>query len=173
MDLFKMHRRPFVVQYGRHLVRGLISVSKEYSAAGGRGIDRVFLCHNCADMAGLKAMDKLGFEYSYTLIDDSGHIEIGSVIKSLDIDVPDEPIFPKGSVLGRIGTEACMQVKEVLGDLVFCCWRGAISAYEANQLHLVGWRIKEEPPKPKELVLTMDEVASKFGIDVKLLKIKK
>lgn len=165
IDLFKLHGRPFTCNREKTQVCGLVSVDEEKQI--------VYLCHDDRRMGGFTAKDRLGYLCSYAIAGVSSDLISEEVRQTLSVDVPDEPIFPKGSTLIRVGTESKVYVVEVLGDIVFGRFMGIVKPYEAEQLSASGWVLVKEPPKPEELVLTMDEVASKFGIDVKLLKIKK
>lgn len=137
-----------------------------------------YLCQN--EENGTDCDDKLGYKYSW-VVRDGSHEELVSR------DVTDFTILPTTAAEieaykdWQVGDKIIMgdYLREVIfrcGEVVICKYddEGATNPYTCDELYNEGWRLVADPEPVDETVeLTLDEIAEKFGINPKNLRIKK
>lgn len=139
---------------------------------------RVYVCQNVKD--GFDAEDKLGYKYSWILSYEGEDIEdwddnvknLRTAEKTLD----DFSTLEIGDVLvDRDGDErTILDVREkIIGLSNLSHGERYGNFYTKDDLDYYGCKLKEQPEEDETVELTMDEIAEKFGIDVKKLKVKK
>ena len=111
---------------------------------------KIYICQNIVD--GNTADNKLGYKYSFWLGD----------LDNLGID------FEKKSK-GEWLTNLKLFNKTIETAFV----KVSNGNFTIQELKNMGYKLKDEPEEEQETILTMDDVAEKFGVDVKNLKIKK
>lgn len=133
-----------------------------------RGI--YYICQNLKDGSIIK--DKLGYKYSWVVECNSDWGGISNV-ETLD-KTNLEDMEENDILINHYGDER--KVLAVCGQAFLPSLDGLIEAdttwYSFQEAIQLGWKFKETPQEETEVVLTMEEIAEKFNIPVKQLRIK-
>jgi hypothetical protein len=129
------------------------------------------ICQNRKD--GFNADDKLGYKYSWVLSADftcGGVTNLKPVNKTLnELETGDTVIDEEGDeyfVMGVAGKMVWLSDDE--NEATSTAYT---TPYTLKELERLEYKVKGEEPEVTEL--SMDEIADKFGVSVKQLKIKK
>lgn len=137
-------------------------------------LGRIYICQNIKN--GTDTIDKLGYKYSWCI--DSGtnlDLEMSSTTDLKPAEITWSTLQEGDeikNVFGRIHT-----VLGICGKIIFLSYTGdknrCASYYTAEELKNDGYTIVQPtPPEPEIKEITLDEIAEKFGIDVKNVRIK-
>jgi len=137
----------------------------------------VFICQNVRD--GVNTDDKLGYEYAWNITDNYGDLDLDGIsIKVTDLEsVEGLRAMKVGDIIiDEEGDEAT--VLAVLGRAFLKSFWGdhnsAGSWWTFKRAERLGWKLKGQEDSDDDITeLSMDEIADKFDVDVKKLKIKK
>jgi hypothetical protein len=135
----------------------------------------VFLCQDLAD--GHDCSNKRGYKYSWAIGSGTDRELTGNSVTDLKLISPELEEYKDWQVGERIkdGLRFAGEIIFRSGELVIyksTSSGAASSPYTPDELYKQGWRIVSEPEKEVMVELTMDDVAAKFKIDVKTLRIK-
>jgi len=134
----------------------------------------VFLCQDLAE--GHNCVNKRGYKYSWVIGSGTDRDLTGNSVTDLKLISPELEEYKDWQV-GEIIKTSHSEGKIIFrsGELVIyksTSSGAASSPYTPDELYKQGWRIVSEPEKEVMVELTMDDVAAKFKIDVKTLRIK-
>ena len=142
----------------------------------------VFLCQDLAE--GHNCVNKRGYKYSWVIGSGTDRDLTGNSVTDLKLISPELEEYKDWQVGERIknGLRVAGEIIFRSGEIIFRSGElviyksmssgAASSPYTLDELYKEGWRIVSEPEKPIMVELTMDDVAAKFKIDVKTLRIK-
>ena len=134
----------------------------------------VFLCQDLA--AGHNCSNKRGYKYSWVVGSGTDRDLTGNSVTDLKLISPELEEYKDWQVGERIkNRDSEGEIIFRSGELVIykSTSSGAASnPYTPDELYKKGWRIVSEPEKEVMVELTMEDIAAKFKIDVKTLRIK-
>lgn len=141
------------------------------------GIDIVFGQKH--EFVGILVREYLPFKrFTVHRLDNGNVIDINSdnwEIEFMDRTLQDCVV---GDILIDINNTFMQKVLGRLNDLVFISEiaffdKASRGVYHWKELEESGWKIKGEEPKEEVVELTIDQIAEKFGIDPKNVRVKK